>query len=154
LLLDDSPAKHLARIYGDQAHGGLDIGLLLLLLLRLLLLSLNGLLLLWVDYLELAHGVYTDKLLLLHHLEELDKGRAQRGHDDLLLLLLLRCLNLNRYLHEATSWQGKELRWGPLRHQLLLGLRLLLLNHHLLLMLLILIWIILLLLLVTLLMRY
>jgi hypothetical protein len=152
LLLDDGPAKHLARIYGDQTHGGLDIGLLLLLLLRLLLLSLDGLLLLRVDYLELAHGVYTDYLLLMHHLGKLDKGRAQRGHDDLLLLLLLRCLNLNRYLHEATSWQGKELGWGPLRHQLLLGLRLLLLNHNLLL--LFLLWIILLLLLVTLLMRY
>ena len=57
LLLDDGPAKHLARIYGEQAHGGLDIGLLLLLR---LLLSLEGLLLLRVDYLKLAHGVHPD----------------------------------------------------------------------------------------------
>ena len=62
LLLDDGPAKHLARIYGEQAHGGLDIGLLLLLLLLLLrlLLSLEGLLLLRIDYLKLAHGVHPD----------------------------------------------------------------------------------------------
>ena len=130
----------------------MDEGLLLLLRL-LLLLSLQGLLL-GVDDLELAHGVHTDYLLLLHHLGELDKGRAKRGHDDLLLLLLLRCLNLNGYLHYATSWQSNELGWGPLRHhQLLLRLRLLLLNHYLLLLLILLCILLLLLLLVTLLMR-
>ena len=131
----------------------MDEGLLLLLRLLLLLLSLQGLLL-GVDDLELAHGVHTDYLLLLHHLGELDKGRAKRGHDDLLLLLLLRCLNFNGYLHYATSWQSNELGWGPLRHhQLLLRLRLLLLNHYLLLLLILLCILLLLLLLVTLLMR-
>ena len=116
-------------------------------LLKLLLLSLLG-----VDDLELAHGVHSDDLVL-HHLGELDQGRALRGHDDLLLLLLLWCLNLNRYLHEAASWQSNQLSWGPLRHELLLRLLrlLLLLNHHLLLLLLvILLWIILLVLLILL----
>jgi hypothetical protein len=94
LLLNYSTAHHLVRINGYQSHGRLNESLLLLYLLRLNLL-------LRCYNLKLAHLIHPNHLR--HHLRYLNNGGALRSHDNLLLLLLW-CLDLVRYLNESSAW--------------------------------------------------